>query len=61
LAKKGVPFSAPAAKRVFLKSESWLLIAFQTTQEVAMLPESMEIKIKLKGLQDRLETLRGHL
>ncbi|PIU54480.1 MAG: peptide chain release factor 2 [Deltaproteobacteria bacterium CG07_land_8_20_14_0_80_60_11] len=26
-----------------------------------MLPDSVELKIKLKGLQDRLETLRGHL
>jgi hypothetical protein len=34
---------------------------FIKTQEVAMLPDSVEIKIKLKGLQDRLETLRGHL
>jgi hypothetical protein len=31
------------------------------TQEVAMLPDSAEIKMKVKDLQDRLETLRGHL
>jgi hypothetical protein len=34
---------------------------FITIQEVAMLPDSVDIKTKLKGLQDRLETLRGHL
>jgi hypothetical protein len=30
-------------------------------QEVAMLPESVELKTRLKELQDRLELLRGHL
>jgi hypothetical protein len=33
----------------------------RTTQEVAMLPDHIEIRSKLKGLQDRLELLRGHL
>jgi hypothetical protein len=46
------------------RKERFLLNAergFITTQEVAMLPDSVELKNKLKGLQDRLETLRGHL
>jgi hypothetical protein len=30
-------------------------------EEVLMLPDVVEIRTKLKGLQDRLEVLRGHL
>lgn len=40
---------------------SRLLISSKTLMEATMLPDAIELRAKIKEINDRLELLRGHL